>query len=378
MKSLSTFDIFADMEARNPRNSEGSFVTLKSGRILFVWSCYEGERWDDGDAANLALAYSDDEGATWTRDGILVKREEGVDNIMSVSLLRLASGRIVLVYVKKTTNEFGSPYGIPYCKYSDDEAQTWSDEIRIAHSNSYIVVNNDRLIQLSSGRLLLAGSVHVPYHCDKSNDVRWRASYVQCFYSDDQGEHWYDTYQQLFSPPILQCGTGWQEPGLVELEEHKVMMWMRTDMGFQCSCTSDDDGWFWTEPIINKNFPCPVSPMSVKRNPWDKSLVAVWNDNSRRWGITIKDGDTVRNPLALAVSRDNGVTWGEHYLVDTGEQRGFCYTAMHFVNHKLLLAYCCGLHVDSKPGEKSGGGGTWGGKHCQLQDLRIRVLDLEG
>ena len=31
----------------NPRNSEGGFVTLRDGRILFVYTRYYGESWDD-------------------------------------------------------------------------------------------------------------------------------------------------------------------------------------------------------------------------------------------------------------------------------------------------------------------------------------------
>ena len=51
----------------NPRNSEGSFVTLKSGRILFIYSRYTGNSSHDHASAYLASRYSDDGGKTWHR-----------------------------------------------------------------------------------------------------------------------------------------------------------------------------------------------------------------------------------------------------------------------------------------------------------------------
>jgi len=38
----------------NPRNSEGSFVALKDGRILYVYTHYNGASWHDHASADLA------------------------------------------------------------------------------------------------------------------------------------------------------------------------------------------------------------------------------------------------------------------------------------------------------------------------------------
>ena len=46
--------------AGNPRNSEGAFLTLKDGRILFVFSRYCGDTWLDHASADLAAITSDD------------------------------------------------------------------------------------------------------------------------------------------------------------------------------------------------------------------------------------------------------------------------------------------------------------------------------
>ena len=80
----------------NPRNSEGSFLPLKDGRILFAYSRYYGNSKSDHATADIAARYSSDQGRTWTtNDTILVKNEGGM-NVMSAGLLRLQSGEIAL------------------------------------------------------------------------------------------------------------------------------------------------------------------------------------------------------------------------------------------------------------------------------------------
>src|SRR4051794_10748215 len=49
----------------NPRNTEGSFVQLRDGRILFAYSHFTGGG-DDNDAATITGRYSSDGGRTWS------------------------------------------------------------------------------------------------------------------------------------------------------------------------------------------------------------------------------------------------------------------------------------------------------------------------
>ena len=41
-------------KAGNPRNSEGAFITLKDGSILFIYSYYDGKSFEDDARASLA------------------------------------------------------------------------------------------------------------------------------------------------------------------------------------------------------------------------------------------------------------------------------------------------------------------------------------
>ena len=60
----------------NPRNSEGAFMPLKDGRIMFAYSRYYGKSSSDHATADIAARYSSDKGRTWTtNDEIIVKNE---------------------------------------------------------------------------------------------------------------------------------------------------------------------------------------------------------------------------------------------------------------------------------------------------------------
>ena len=51
----------------NPRNSEGAFVELKDGRILFAYTRYKGASWADAATADIVGRISTDGGRTWER-----------------------------------------------------------------------------------------------------------------------------------------------------------------------------------------------------------------------------------------------------------------------------------------------------------------------
>jgi len=87
----------------NPRNSEGSFITLAHGDILFAYSRYTGESWSDHASADIATRVSHDAGKTWSSEDRILVANEGGCNVMSVSFLRLQDGRIALFYIRKNS-----------------------------------------------------------------------------------------------------------------------------------------------------------------------------------------------------------------------------------------------------------------------------------
>jgi len=338
-----TFDIMA--HDGNPRNSEGSFIQLKNGSILFIYSRYEGTSFHDNAAASLAGFISGDEGRTWKDTGLVISRGDA-DNIMSVSLLRLKNGRILLTFLEKSnTADAQHVECVPLRCFSDDEGKTWSKPERITPRHEYFVVNNDRVIQLNSGRLLMPRSLYV--HKENGGSLPWTAG---LFYSDDQGVTWRETEQQLIPPENMP--SGFQEPGVIELKDGRIMMWMRNDSGYQYKSFSRDGGLTWSEAVPATEFPSPCSPLSMKRRQ-DGVLVAIWNNSPSKteWFR--------RTPLVMAESSDEGTSWGTAVAIASDPKRGYCYTAMLFLKDALLLGYCFG---------------KIGGDHCCLQDTRIERI----
>ena len=78
------------------RHSEGDFIRLNDGRILFIYSRFTQSYHDDAPSDLVALT-SEDEGETWSEPRIIIAASQfGVDNVMSVSLLRMQNGDIGL------------------------------------------------------------------------------------------------------------------------------------------------------------------------------------------------------------------------------------------------------------------------------------------
>ena len=60
---------------KNGRNSEGDFITLKDGTIMFAYSRYNSDGMEDDDSCDIAALFSYDNGETFTDGKILVTAE---------------------------------------------------------------------------------------------------------------------------------------------------------------------------------------------------------------------------------------------------------------------------------------------------------------
>jgi len=344
----------------NMRNSEGSFVRLADGRILFAYSRYSGSGWDDICKADIWGVISSDNGESWGAPRMIL--ENPAQNLMSVSLLRLHSGRIAMVYLKNSEVP-GWPHFIschPFIRFSDDEAESWSDPVDIAQiPPHYIMVHNERLIQLSSGRLLLPSAFTCwgPYR--KGNYPGLHPGFGVIHISDDEGKNWRPAEEACFPPSHMHSGL--QEPGVIELKDGSILCWYRTGDGCQYKSYSYDGGDHWTDPIPAVEFRSPGAPLSMKRDPVSGDLVAIWNDYHPQRGVRFTDGIMGRTPLVLARSSDEGKSWDRHRILEDSPDHGFGYTAMLFNEGKLLLGYCCGGKPDCE---------------SMLQDLKLCTVEL--
>lgn len=341
----------------NPRNSEGAFLELKDGKILFVYSRFIGESFSDAAKARLATRTSADGGETWSSDTWIATPEENdVMNVMSVSLVRLGNGDIGLFYLlRRSWHDMRM-----WCRRSSDEGQTWSSPVRCMAAADYYVVNNDRVVRLASGRLIIPAARHASLaDRNESSAVDWRGV-AEFFLSDDDGRTWRKA-KGSGSLPVAHTRSGLQEPGVIELPGGVLWAWARTDLGRQYEMFSHDGGETWSVPAPSR-FTSPNSPLSLKRVPGTARLLALWNPGPAYETRPLKPIGGDRTPLVFALGTTPAGTWTKASILDgLGEiDEGYCYTAIHFTSDAVLLAYCAGGEQDKN----------------RLARLRIRKLPL--
>ena len=304
----------------NPRNSEGAFLTLKNGDILFVYTHYVGKSDSDHAPASLVARISRNKGETWSAEDREIVSNEGGMNIMSVSLLRMTDGRIALFYLRKNSLQDCRPW----LRFSTDEGQTWSEPAEcVTDEIGYYVLNNDRVMQQPDGTLLMALSLHP----NKDGKFRGNAD-IFCYISRDKGQTW-RRQKQVPNPDNITL----QEPGLVQLDAETILMYIRSNAGCQCYSFSKDNGATWSA-VEKSPLVAPLSPTVIKKIPGSNELLAIWNHNTGN-----------RNPFNIAVLSPDAKTILVEKTLDFSPDNShwFCYPALHFLDDgQFLAAYCAG------------------------------------
>ena len=84
----------------NARNSEGAFIRQPDGAILFAYSRYSSDSYDDHGRCDIAAVRSFDEGETWSEPEVIVNADIfGVQNIMSVSAIQQQDGSVGIYFI---------------------------------------------------------------------------------------------------------------------------------------------------------------------------------------------------------------------------------------------------------------------------------------
>lgn len=312
----------------NGRNSEGDILELRDGSLALVYSCFLRGAADET-PADIAMQTSPDGGHTWTKVRTLIPHPKTSANVMSVTLRRLPNGEILLFYLRKDTAETSCNL---FVRRSSDELKTLSEPTRVTLLDGYHVVNNDRVLQLKSGRLIVPAAFHtdlpdrpVPAHLP-------HAAVPLAYYSDDMGHTWKKDATEI--TPVAQREIVFQEPGVVELADGRIWMWIRTNRGYQFGCYSSDQGVHWTAPTTS-SLASPTSPASIKVIPGTTDLLCIWNDHSGA-AASFKEK---RTPLASAISRDGGLTWSRSRTIESDPNDSFAYTSITFLGDRVMLAY---------------------------------------
>jgi sialidase-1 len=304
------------------RGINGDFVQLKDGSILWSYTC-EGQ--------GLMAMRSTDQGKTWSAGSVLIPwpKPPAQGRTVHPSLLRLKNGNILLSYIY-STHPTTPYYGHNYYRLSADEGKSWTDQYVLTPHPGYVIMHNDRLVQLSSGRILAIAEYKA--HLPSSDDHSGYAGIS--FFSDDQGYSW-----QVSKNIVDMAPTEFQEPGAVELKDGRVLMVGRTYSGFPVKAYSSDGGETWGkgEKMEGINMPYAGLP-TLKRIPSTGDLLFIWI--SERSEDKVKPQIKRRCALTAAISKDDGLTFENQRHIARDPEDDFGYQCVTFLpDHTALIGY---------------------------------------
>ncbi len=318
--------------AQNPRHDHQLIFPLSDDRLLLVWSEYyvqspsyifrtphdEGGRPADRSPCHLAGKVSTDSGRTWS-ERIIIQENIWGWNVKHPNLLRLPSGEIIFTFTAWQSAEERNVF----MKRSSDECESWSEIVQISEPGWYCT-NNDHIMQLSTGRILLPAHGGPGFKFVTGNPL-----YSFVFYSDDGFRTWQMSEDTMTAP-----GRGAHEPTIIERQDGTLLCFLRTTMKCIYKAYSADGGVHWSAPEPT-DLPAPDSPPLLKRIPTTGDLLLLWNNVPSEVGWP-------RTPLTAAISRDEGETWESFQDIDARPDYGAAYAAVTFLGDEALVTYSIG------------------------------------
>ncbi|MFV2069721.1 MAG: sialidase family protein [Pirellulales bacterium] len=300
-----TWSVIAPANAEHRRNSVASMIQRKDGSVMIAYDDYgpakPGERAaHDFFPSKIVSRISPDGGKTWSDLRVLMEPKPGDFTIQAPGLLKLASGEILLTFVRvyqgiETGVELdpGVTKSTMALYRSKDDGETFVEEKPVWQRVGELRYQGGAPwnLQLKSGRILLA------FHAAAR---QYGARYtIGVAVSDDDGRTW----KVLNKRVVLSDGQG-VEPSVAELADGSLLMAMRTEKNTQKKIylsRSTDGGETWSRAVPSglKN---PSSVTCLKRIPGTKDLLIVFNNSD----VCTKHG---RTPMSAALSSDGGRTW---------------------------------------------------------------------
>ncbi|MFO7975096.1 MAG: sialidase family protein [Candidatus Hydrogenedentota bacterium] len=319
------------------RGMPGDIIELKDGRLLLAYTRYMPNGQSDG---AIGAKYSEDGGKTWGEEFALVPAptpalpDKSVHIYCHPSFLRLSNGDILMSYIYRGSMK--PLFGHNYYRRSADDAQSWGDQLIVTPSQGYHIMHNDKLVLLSTGRIIAPVEVET---AKPENDHGGYVSYTA--YSDDNGYSWWRSTNEV---NLQNEGIETQEPHVVELKDGRLLMLMRTYSGFVVKAYSEDQGESWGPGIKVPELKLPShtsSALCVKRIPSTGDLLLL------RCSGGPKEPYRRRTPFVSILSKDDGETWANERVVMGEPENDYGYPSITFVNDTALISYHQrdGLHV---------------------------------
>lgn len=270
-----------------PQCHASALVLLKDDEILTTW--FGGTHEKHPDVAIWTARRSE---GKWSEPGKVADRE-GIPCWNPV-LFKDDNGKVYLFYkVGKIITEWYT-----MLITSDDGGYTWTEPVELVKGDigGRGPVRN-KPIKLSNGTWLAPASIETETAWDAFVDI-----------STDKGKTWVKSgmvpieHEKLKDKGIIQ-------PTLWESEAGKVHMFLRSTEGFIYRSDSEDWGQTW----------CKAYPTDLPNNNSGIDVAKMDNGNLLLVYNPVKGNWAARTPIVCRISRDNGLTWEEQFVLDHNE-----------------------------------------------------------
>ena len=318
-------------------------VELDDARLLAI---HEPGKGGWGDSLELWGQISQDVGKTWGKPFRFQQSGKPMEGGSSAgcSLVLLADGRLAMCYfVRSDSAAAGYITRTWYFATSEDDGHTWTEgqQIDIPGGHDISIGKTDQFMfgkvtQLSSGRIVapvywmnsgrhlgmpptyedpvkatIQGKLVTRVADGHMFEAAMGGSYV---YHLDSGGDWQRSIGSIAVWPLPSEGIGGfgstTEPTVIELNDGRVMMHMRSNVGAIFQSFSEDGGHEWgqAEPSGLASGDVPNWLGRIKSTG---DILTIWNQVSPD---EIKRGYS-RGRLSIAISTDDAGTWEHHQTV---------------------------------------------------------------
>ena len=245
------------------------------------------------------------------------------------SVYRLKSGELIGI----TMNE--KPEAVTKAKlngstfnaiFSYNDGLSWTKPNKICRKNGCYYVHNDRILQLSNGRILIPANWLPEEFFENGVET---SDLHGSFYSDDNGKTWQESNWISAQNPKDHLA----ESIAVELSDGTVKAFMRSPSGYVRQSISYDNGQTW-EPETGTSLRMPCAPFTVKKDPYSDFYFVIWTNC-----FPAPKYQYPRSPISLGVSRDETLSWEPICELDSNPQGNYGYPALFFTLDHIIITY---------------------------------------
>jgi sialidase-1 len=262
-------------------------MQLPSGALLAVLS---NDYYGIGSHTDLFKCLSYDGGVTWTTPAAMNIANSTHNYWLSNASFFTSGSRIfVVIQQRDITNHYEEISSL--ITYSDDNGESWSPV-------AMMLPGDVNPVQISAARNItttFSGRILVPYGWGQTFNK------VGVIYSDDHGSTWTKGANTItWSIPN---SANFAEPTVAQLNDGRIMMVIRTTLGYVYKSYSSDNGITWSTAVAMP-LESPGTAHAIHISPEGYILIVYDNSPGIGPGYSFP-----RNNLSFAVSYDYGESW---------------------------------------------------------------------